>query len=116
MGRKQIRPHGRQSRFADFIKGFLSVHRAGETRQIDVSQPLGREHAVIFAGRLDIDAAPTEIIEELGNGVLLRVVGPDINVKTIVNLRKSAAQNDVLSILGVGDAVGLSGRFHRGVF
>ena len=73
---------------------------------VDVSRPPGDELGVLRA-RLDVDAVPTGIVEQLGDRMDNRVAGTDVDVEPVPLRAEDPPEPHILRVLGVRDDAGL---------
>ena len=77
--------------------------RAKRDRQIDVTGSTGFQRLVMDGIGLDIDAVPTPLAEQFGNGVLVGRTGADVDVETALDMTEGAPQHYIFEVLGVGN-------------
>ena len=89
------------------VQSHLTGTRAGCYRQVNVSGPLRGKCRMKIWQWLQVDSTPAPVVKRLGDRVLHRVIGTNINVKAIGNLSQGPPQQDILEILSV------SNKFHE---
>src|SRR4051812_20147592 len=99
----QSRIAGRQLAARDVVEGDGASGVASGDRQVDVVGS-GRDKLLMEAqSRFDVDSAPASFIERPGDRLLVRVVGPDIDIEAACDLAQRAVEDHVLQVLGKGD-------------
>src|SRR5262249_617588 len=76
-------------------------------RKIDVARSRLAQLRVFGRVWLDIDAGPAEIVEGLGNALLDRIAGADVDIEALILAGERPCEHDVLEILSIGDQAAL---------
>ena len=69
---------------------------------IDIARTGRGEAAIRALPRFDIDAGPAAIVECAGDGIRVRMAGPDVDIKSALDMPQCPPEQHVLEILGVG--------------
>jgi hypothetical protein len=83
------------------VEGHFAGLVAGDTLHGGVAWALLAERVVVILHRFDVNAAPAVIVEGFGDRVVGRIVGADVDVKTVFKLLECAPQADVFKVLRV---------------
>jgi len=95
------RVSGGQAGVGNAVESQFARLVAGHALQRGVAGAMLAECVVVVLHRLDIDALPAAIIKGLGDRVVDRVVGADVDIKTVFKILQGAPQAYVLEILCV---------------
>ena len=71
--------------------------------QVNIVRTICNQPLEPVRDRLDVDTSPTPFVECLGNRVRNRILGTNIDVKTLLDCAKGANEDHILVILGIGD-------------
>lgn len=94
---------GGQAGVWNAIEGYGARLVAGDALHGGVARALLAERVVVILHRFDVDALPAMVVEGLGDRVVARVVGADVDVETVFELLERAPQADVFEVLCIGD-------------
>ena len=65
--------------------------------------PLGAQLGDVFVQRFDVQAMPAQVVKRLGDGIVRRVIGADVDIKTVLDVLERTHQHHVFAILRVRD-------------
>lgn len=95
------RVSGGQAGVGNAVESQFARLVAGHALQRGVAGAMLAEGVVVILHRFDVDALPAVIVEGLGDRVVDRVIGADVDVKTVFKILQGAPEANVLEILCV---------------